>query len=166
MNADQILDLLLQETDEEEEKGTLEMLAKRRLVTAVLQLALAQDDANGKHTDHSHLSFPTHWGEPPQRQTRDLRELPGGYGKGSGTLATWIAEKLSEDASTRTSVAEQTDTATDRQVADPPEAGKRDGFGWAVSELGPLADVDSAADAGMFLCILSRAVGCVVSVSS
>jgi len=42
--------------------------------------------------------YPAHWGEPPERQTRDLRELPGGYGQGSGTLAHWIQNKLDTDA--------------------------------------------------------------------
>ncbi len=45
---------------------------------------------NGNH-------FPKHWGNPPQIQTRDLGDLPGGYGKGSGTLARWIAENLKKD---------------------------------------------------------------------
>ena len=42
--------------------------------------------------------FPTHWGQPPLRQTRDLRPLPGGYGRGSGTWARWIQENLDKDA--------------------------------------------------------------------
>jgi hypothetical protein len=41
--------------------------------------------------------FPKHWGDPPKRQTRDLRPLPGGYGMGSGTLAHWIQENLERD---------------------------------------------------------------------
>tara|TARA_B100001248_G_C27381824_1_gene457358 strand:+ start:989 stop:1447 length:459 start_codon:yes stop_codon:yes gene_type:complete len=41
--------------------------------------------------------FPKHWGDPPKRQTRDLRPLPGGYGMGSGTLAHWIQENLDRD---------------------------------------------------------------------
>ena len=41
--------------------------------------------------------FPEHWGEPPAVQTRDLRELPGGYGKGSSTLAKWIETKMAAD---------------------------------------------------------------------
>ena len=41
--------------------------------------------------------FPGHWGDPPKRQTRDLRPLPGGYGMGSGTLANWIQENLDRD---------------------------------------------------------------------
>ena len=32
--------------------------------------------------------YPTHWGEQPQIQTRDIRELPAGFGQGSSTLAT------------------------------------------------------------------------------
>ena len=40
---------------------------------------------------------PKHWGDPPRRQTRDLRPLPGGYGMGSGTLARWIQENLDRD---------------------------------------------------------------------
>merc|ERR1719171_2544679 len=42
--------------------------------------------------------FPAHWGEPPRAQTRDMRELPGGYGMGSSTLARWIQEKMDADA--------------------------------------------------------------------
>ncbi|MCH2179591.1 MAG: protease inhibitor I42 family protein [Mariniblastus sp.] len=42
--------------------------------------------------------FPTHWGAPPKIQTRDLRPLPGGYGKGSGTLAKWIQTNLDRDS--------------------------------------------------------------------
>ena len=41
--------------------------------------------------------FPKHWGDPPSRQTRDLRQLPGGYGMGSSTLAQWILENLARD---------------------------------------------------------------------
>lgn len=43
-------------------------------------------------------SFPEHWGKPPMIQTRDLRLLPGGYGKGSSTLASWIQKNLDNDA--------------------------------------------------------------------
>lgn len=41
--------------------------------------------------------FPQHWGEPPAIQTKDLRQLPGGYGMGSGTLAKWIETKMEAD---------------------------------------------------------------------
>ena len=47
-------------------------------------------------------AYPTHWGAPPLRQTRDLRPLPGGYGNGSGTLARWIQENLDKDAQPKT----------------------------------------------------------------
>lgn len=43
-------------------------------------------------------AYPAHWGAPPLRQTRDLRPLPGGYGRGSGTLARWIQKNLDKDA--------------------------------------------------------------------
>jgi len=41
--------------------------------------------------------FPTHWGEPPKMQTRDLRPWPEDYGQGSGSIASWIQQKLDED---------------------------------------------------------------------
>jgi len=42
-------------------------------------------------------AFPSHWGAPPRLQTRDLRPLPGGFGRGSGTLAKWIQGNLERD---------------------------------------------------------------------
>lgn len=42
-------------------------------------------------------AFPAHWGKPPQIQTQDYRDLPGGYGKGSSTLANWINANLQKD---------------------------------------------------------------------
>ncbi len=41
--------------------------------------------------------FPAHWGEPPRIQTRDLIDLPGGYGKGSSTMRNWINANLEKD---------------------------------------------------------------------
>jgi chromosome segregation ATPase len=43
--------------------------------------------------------FPLHWGKPPQAQTKDLVDLPGKFGKGSSTLASWIKEKIEDDIS-------------------------------------------------------------------
>jgi len=43
-------------------------------------------------------NFPAHWGPPPQMQTKDLRPLPGEFGMGSSTLATWIQQHLDADA--------------------------------------------------------------------
>ncbi|MBT3468150.1 MAG: hypothetical protein HN467_02390, partial [Opitutae bacterium] len=41
--------------------------------------------------------FPAHWGSPPLLQTKDLRTLPGGYGRGSSTLAGWILKNMAKD---------------------------------------------------------------------
>jgi len=41
--------------------------------------------------------FPTHWGNPPHRQTRDLVKWPGGFGRGSGTVRKWIIERMAAD---------------------------------------------------------------------
>jgi hypothetical protein len=41
--------------------------------------------------------FPDHWGDPPRIQTTDYRPLPGGYGFGSSTLASWIQRHLDAD---------------------------------------------------------------------
>jgi len=41
--------------------------------------------------------FPQHWGPPPAIQTRDYVELPDGFGRGSSTLAKWIATNLEKD---------------------------------------------------------------------
>ena len=41
---------------------------------------------------HNHVQYPPEWGQPPLAQTRDLRQLPFGYGRGSGTLANWITD--------------------------------------------------------------------------
>lgn len=45
----------------------------------------------------NNTDYPAHWGEPPMMQTKDLRVLPGGYGQGSSTLATWIADNMRKD---------------------------------------------------------------------
>ncbi len=57
--------------------------------------------------------YPEHWGDPPLAQTRDLRPLPGGYGRGSSTLARWIQRNLDQDAAARTG-AEDPKTPDDR----------------------------------------------------
>ena len=41
--------------------------------------------------------FPEHWGNPPDRQTRDLVQLPAKFGKGSSTLRDWISNNLKKD---------------------------------------------------------------------
>jgi len=56
----------------------------------------------------SKMVFPKHWGNPPAIQTRDLRPLPGGFGKGSSTLAGWIQENLDKDATSKPQLAAST----------------------------------------------------------
>ena len=53
-------------------------------------------------TRPANRTFPAHWGQPPRMQTRDLRQWPGGYGRGSGTVATWIQAKMDQDTRTHT----------------------------------------------------------------
>ena len=42
-------------------------------------------------------AFPAHWGKPPEIQTQDYVELPGGYGHGSSTVKHWINANLEKD---------------------------------------------------------------------
>ena len=37
-------------------------------------------------------------GDPPNMQTADITDLPGGYGQGSSSLAGWIQQNLDRDA--------------------------------------------------------------------
>jgi hypothetical protein len=71
--------------------------------------------AGGSDEMSSPPDFPSHWGQPPLRQTRDYVELPNPYGFGSGTLRKWIEEKLAEDiassgTATARSAVDETDT--------------------------------------------------------
>jgi hypothetical protein len=64
--------------------------------------------------------FPLHWGKPPAIQTKDIRELPGGFGKGSSTLAHWIKENIEEDkANGKGPEKEKPDVLTDKEKLDP-----------------------------------------------
>ena len=73
--------------------------------------------------------FPSHWGQPPLRQTRDYVELPNPYGFGSGTLRKWIEEKLAEDniandggtVSTTRSAVDETTQDTNNKLQQWPE---------------------------------------------
>lgn len=56
--------------------------------------SVANTSAETKSTPQQ---YPEHWGQPPQIQTRDLVPLPGGYGRGSSTLAKWIEKNLAKD---------------------------------------------------------------------
>ena len=84
---------------------TPEGLAKHNAKLAELEKELATLQGGGGKPGNAKVynapngkPFPTHWGAPPLRQTRDLRPLPGGYGRGSGTWARWIQENLDKDA--------------------------------------------------------------------
>lgn len=41
--------------------------------------------------------YPARWGVPPELQVSDYVPLPGGYGRGSSTLARWIQRRMLED---------------------------------------------------------------------
>lgn len=71
------------------------------LTTATTLPAQEQDVPKPVYKAPNGKVFPAHWGEPPRIQTRDLRPLPGGYGRGSGTLARWIQGHLNRDAANK-----------------------------------------------------------------
>ena len=68
-------------------------------ITDAYQRALNAWQSSGAGRDKAspNTGYPAHWGEPPKTLTKDIRELPGGYGKGSSTLAKWIAERMAAD---------------------------------------------------------------------
>lgn len=72
--------------------------AKTFQITVEVQEPSAEGKAAKTYQSPNGKEFPAHWGAPPKIQTRDLRPLPGGYGKGSGTLAKWIQANLDDDA--------------------------------------------------------------------
>ncbi len=61
----------------------------------------SRDNRPDRRSNKRVTRFPASWGPPPAAQTKDLRPLPGGYGQGSGTLATWIREKMAQDKTIR-----------------------------------------------------------------
>jgi cytochrome b involved in lipid metabolism len=63
-------------------------------------LTIAQTPEQKKWCNENPKRYPDHWGPPPTVQTRDLRQLPGGYGWGSFTLQQWIEKKMAEDGNT------------------------------------------------------------------
>ena len=66
-------------------------------------------------------AFPANWGQPPLRQTRDLRILPGGYGRGSGTLARWIQENLEKQTGDKTGCGTESLPQTLGKSSEPPD---------------------------------------------
>ena len=79
---------------------------KSIVVLVLLSLGLglqAQEGAAGEKSKPIYKApsgkvYPAHWGAPPRLQTADSGPLPGGYGRGSGTLADWIQQNLDKDA--------------------------------------------------------------------
>ena len=61
---------------------------------------MKEDDDAAASTLAPTPSFPAHWGNPPGIQTMDYRPLPGGYGHGSSTVASWIQQSLDSDNAT------------------------------------------------------------------
>jgi hypothetical protein len=61
-------------------------------------------------------TFPEHWGPPPKIQTRDYVQLPGDYGRGSGTLRNWILKKMEEDEQQQQQQQEAVAVETEREV--------------------------------------------------
>jgi hypothetical protein len=45
--------------------------------------------------------YPQHWGQAPAVETRELVDLPDGYGRGSTNLAQWITANLDKDKAAR-----------------------------------------------------------------
>ena len=77
-----------------------------------------------------HKSYPAHWGPAPKLQTKDLRQLPGGYVRGSGTLAKWIQDHLDEDRRNgvaETTVPQRIANARARQHAAPKDGARVEG---------------------------------------
>ena len=68
--------------------------------SSVVEIAPNENELNAAVSGTDRMirpTFPTHWGTPPKIQTRDYVQLPGDYGRGSGTLRNWILKKMEED---------------------------------------------------------------------
>lgn len=77
------------------------VLTQRTLQRMGVNLADVAKQRTNLDAQRTYLGkYPAHWGQPPQVQTRDLRELPAGFGQGSSTLARWIQEHIDADAKT------------------------------------------------------------------
>ena len=70
-------------------------------------------------------TFPKHWGELPKRQTRDMRDLPAGYGKGTGTVAKWIMMNLQKDIASEAKHAAEKKAAWEKQAAEKKAANQK-----------------------------------------
>ena len=91
----------------------------RRVAVDALEDADDDDDDDENDENAPPPRFPSRWGPPPAIQTMDYRPLPGGYGFGSSTLASWIEAKMAEDASANA------DGEGASEAAAPPPAARR-----------------------------------------
>ncbi|KAL3779530.1 hypothetical protein ACHAW5_001004 [Stephanodiscus triporus] len=69
-------------------------------ITALASASSSSVPAAENAAEHKIMSppaYPERWGRPPLVQTRDYVQLPGNYGRGSGTLRKWILQKMEED---------------------------------------------------------------------
>lgn len=92
------------------------------IATSASATSFANANINSDGTMDLHKEFPSRWGSPPLRQTRDYVPLPEPYGgKGSSTLKKWIEQKMEEDAAAAEAVAaaEAGEKSNARRFADP-----------------------------------------------
>ena len=61
------------------------------------QPPLGKPDKDFSTDEKPRPKFPRHWGKPPLAETKDYVDLPGKFGKGSSTLASWIKENIKQD---------------------------------------------------------------------
>jgi uncharacterized protein YfaS (alpha-2-macroglobulin family) len=74
------------------------VLTQRTLQKMGIDLAAVKQQRTNLDAQQTYRGkYPTHWGDPPQVQTRDIRELPAGFGQGSSALAKWIQDHIDED---------------------------------------------------------------------
>ena len=74
------------------------MLTQRTLQKMGVNLADVKKQRTNLNAQQTYRGkYPAHWGEKPAVQTRDIRELPAGFGQGSSTLAKWIEENIDKD---------------------------------------------------------------------
>ena len=78
--------------------GAYQLFTKRILFGDIFVRARTEREEPTKvNTGPIRILFPQHWGPEPSIQTRDMVELPGGYGTGSSTLYNWITRNMQLD---------------------------------------------------------------------
>lgn len=108
------------------------------IATSATATSFANANINTDGTMDLHKEFPSHWGVPPLRQTRDYVPLPEPYGgRGSSTLKKWIEQKMEEDAAAAEAVAaaEAGEESNARRFADPDAASTSTASVWPKKSL-------------------------------